>query len=220
MTALRFARPAHQRLLRWTLLVAMIPSLTGCFGAAIVGVGAGALMAADRRPTETYLTDEGIEVRAVTRLNEQLGDRVHINVTSFNRTALLTGEVPDTAVRAEAEKIVGSVPNVKAISNELQIAGASSLAARSTDTYITSKVKARFIDANKFAVHHVKVVTEAGTVFLLGLVTRQEADVAANIASTTAGVQKVVRVFEVISDARARELDSPAPPQASAPPAK
>ena len=104
------------------LLAAMTPVLSGCFGAAVVGVGAGALMVADRRPTETYLTDEGIEVRAVARVNERFGDRVHVNVTSYNRSALLTGEVPDAATRAEVEKLVSRVPNLKSISNELQIA--------------------------------------------------------------------------------------------------
>lgn len=198
-------------LLTLALLASLTPTLTACFPAAMVGVGAGALMAADRRATETYLTDEGIEVRASVRINEQLGEKVHINVTSHNRSALLTGEVPDAATRKEVEKIVSAVPNLKSISNETQIAGASSLASRSNDAYITSKVKARFIDASKFAVNHVKVVTEAGTVYLLGLVTNREADTAVEIARTTAGVQKVVRVFEIITDVRARELDHPQP---------
>ncbi|MFN4149118.1 MAG: BON domain-containing protein, partial [Rhodocyclaceae bacterium] len=102
--------------------------------------------------------------------------------------------------------IVAAVPNVKAISNELQIAGASSLASRSNDTYITSKVKARFIDANRFAANHVKVVTEAGIVYLMGLVTQKEADAAVEIARTTGGVRKVVRVFEIISEEEAQRL--------------
>lgn len=190
------------------LLAFITPLLTGCFGAAVVGVGAGALMIADRRPSETYLTDEGIEVRAVSRINERFGDRVHINVTSYNRNALLTGEVPDAATRSEVEKLVSRVPNLKAISNELQIAGNSSLAARSNDTYITSKVKARFIDANTFSVNHVKVVTEAGAVYLLGLVTQREADAAIEVTRTTGGVQKVVRVFEIISEQEAVRLDN------------
>ncbi|SMB22372.1 conserved exported protein of unknown function [Sterolibacterium denitrificans] len=190
------------------LLAAMTPVLSGCFGAAVVGVGASALMIADRRPTETYLTDEGIEVRAVARINERFGDRVHVNVTSYNRSALLTGEVPDAATRAEVEKLVSRVPNLKAISNELQIAGNSSLASRSNDTYLTSKVKARFIDSNKFAVNHVKVITEAGAVYLVGLVTQAEADAAVEVARTTGGVQKVVRVFEIISAQEAQRLDN------------
>lgn len=189
------------------LLAALMPILAGCFGATVVGVGAGALMAADRRPSETYVTDESIELRISSRINETLGDRAHVNVTSYNRSVLLTGEVPDAAARSQVEKIASGVPNVKAISNETQVAGVSPLGARSNDAYITSKVKARFIDANKFAVVHVKVVTEAGTVYLLGMVTQRESDAAVDIARTTGGVQKVVRVFEIISEEQARQVD-------------
>lgn len=190
------------------LLLTASSLLAGCFGAAVVGVGASALMVADRRPAETYVTDEGIEVRSVARISERFGDRVHINVTSYNRNVLLTGEVPDATTRAEVEQLVSRVPNLKAISNELQIAGKSSLAARSNDTYLTSKVKARFIDADQFAVNHVKVVTEAGVVYLLGLVTQVEADAAVEVARTTGGVQKVVRVFEIITGEQAKRLDN------------
>lgn len=197
----------------WLLLATLMPILAGCFGATVVGVGAGALMAADRRPSETYVTDESIELRAGNRINEAFGDRAHVNVTSYNRSVLLTGEVPDTAARSQVEKIAGGVPNVKAISNEAQVAGVSTLGARGNDAYITSKVKARFIDANKFAVIHVKVVTEAATVYLLGMVTQRESDAAVDIARTTGGVQKVVRVFEIISEEQARQMDNrPTPP--------
>jgi osmotically-inducible protein OsmY len=182
------------------LLATLVPVLSGCFGAAVVGTGVGVLSYADRRTTETQVSDEGVELRAGSRISEKYGSNTHVNVTSYNRTVLLTGEVPDAAAKAEVEKIVSEVPNVKAISNELQIAAASTLTARSNDTYITSKVKARFIDANTFAANHVKVVTEAGVVFLMGLVTQKEANAAVEIARTTGGVQKVVRVFEIISD--------------------
>ncbi|MCX7897389.1 MAG: BON domain-containing protein [Rhodocyclaceae bacterium] len=204
----------------WLLIGIIAPVLGGCFGAAAVGVGAGALAYADRRPLETQATDEGIELRASARINERFGDRVHVNVTSYNRTALLTGEVPDATTRAEVEKIVAGVPNVKAISNELAIAGPSSLSARANDAYLTSKVKARFIDANQFAANHVKVVTEDGVVYLMGLVTEREAAAAVDIARTTGGVKKVVRVFEIISEAEARRLSgmgqSPAAPDVPA----
>lgn len=195
------------------LLAALAPVLAGCFGAAVVGVGVGALSFADRRLTEVQLTDEGIEIRATNRVAEKFGDRVHLNVTSYNRTVLLTGEVPDAATRAEVEKIVAGVPNVKAISNELQVAGVSSLTSRSNDVFITSKVKARFIDANRFAANHVKVVTENSVVYLMGLVTQAEAAAAVEIARTTGGVQKVVRVFEIISEEEARRLSPQAPAQ-------
>lgn len=205
------------------LLAALSTTLAGCFGAAAVGVGAGALAYADRRLTEVQMTDEGIEIRAALRISEKFGDRVHVNVTSYNRTVLLTGEVPDAAVKAEAEKIVAAVANVKAISNELRVAGISSFAARSNDTYITSKVKARFIDANQFAANHVKVVTENSVVHLMGMVTQAEAAAATEIARTTSGVQKVVRVFEIISDEEARRLSAvgaPTPAKPAQPAAK
>ncbi len=192
----------------WTLLAAMTPMLTGCFGAAVVGAGAGVLLVSDRRASETYITDEGIEMRASSRIGEKFGERVHVNVTSYNRTALLTGEVPDEATKIEVEKLVSKVPNIKSISNELQVAGISSLGARSNDAYITSKVKARFIDANQFIPNHVKVVTEAGVVYLLGLATKYEAEAAVEIARTTGGVSKVVRVMEIIDDEIARRLDN------------
>lgn len=192
----------------WFGLAALALVLTGCVGATVVGVGAGALVAADRRPSETFLMDESIELRTGSRVDEALGNRAHVNVISYNRAVLLTGEVPDAGARAQIEKIASGVPNVKAISNETQVAGVSSLGSRSNDAYITSKVKARFIDANKFAVIHVKVVTEAGTVYLLGLVTQRESDDAVEIARTTGGVQRVVRMFEIIPEEQARQLDS------------
>lgn len=194
------------------LLAALLPALAGCFGAAAVGAGAGALMLADRRVSETYLADEAIEVRAANRIAERFGEKAHVSVTSYNRTVLLTGEIPDAAAKAEAEQLAAGVPNVRAISNELAIAGPSSFTGRSNDAYITSKVKARFVDANRFGANHVKVVTEAGVVFLLGLVTQEEANAAVDIARTTGGVLKVVRVFEIITPEQARKIDNPNPP--------
>ncbi|HEX8989491.1 MAG TPA: BON domain-containing protein [Rhodocyclaceae bacterium] len=182
--------------------------LTGCFPVAAVGVGTGVLMFTDRRPSETYIADEAIETRAANRISDKYGDRAHVNVTSYDRNVLLTGEVPNDAARAEVERIVTSVPNVKAITDELLVAGVSSFGARSNDSYITSKVKARFVDASKFTPNHVKVVTEGGTVYLLGIVTQREANDAVEIARTTAGVQKVVRVFEIISEDEAKRLDN------------
>jgi osmotically-inducible protein OsmY len=153
-----------------------------------------------------------LEIRALNRISEKYGDTTHVNAVSYNRMILLTGEAPTAAIKADVEKIAASVPNVKSISNELAVAGPSTYGGRSNDSYITSKVKARFVDANKFAANHVKVVTEAGVVFLLGLVTQAEADAAVEIARTTGGVQKVVRVFEIITPEQARAADNaPAP---------
>lgn len=203
----------------FAVLALCTPILAGCFGAAAVGVGAGALMLTDRRNPETYVSDEGMEIRALNRIGEKYGDKVHVNVISYNRMMLLTGEVPTEVIKADVEKIAASVPNVKSISNELAIAGPSSYGGRSNDSYITSKVKARFVDAGKFQPNHVKVVTEAGVVFLLGLVTQAEANAAVEIARTTGGVQKVVRVFEIISPEQARAIDNSQPPAPAAKPA-
>ncbi|MBI3140570.1 MAG: BON domain-containing protein [Rhodocyclales bacterium] len=210
-------KTTRSTLLAAALAAAAIPLLQGCFPVAAVGVGAGALIATDRRNAETYLADEAIEIRAMNRIGEKFGERVHVNVTGYNMKLLLTGEAPDAALKAEIEQVAGGVPNVKAVANELQVAGISGYGARSNDTYITSKVKARFIEAGKFSVNHVKVVTEAGVVYLLGLVTRREADAAAETARTTAGVLKVVRMFEYIGEDEARRLDARAPQDAKPP---
>jgi osmotically-inducible protein OsmY len=201
------------------LLALCVPVLAGCFGAAAVGVGAGALVLTDRRISEAYITDQGIELRAGNRIDEKYRDKVHVNVTSFNRMLLLTGEAPSPEIKADIEKLTSGVPGVKSISNELAIAGPSSLGGRSNDTYITSKVKARFVDTGKFSANHVKVVTEAGVVFLLGIVTQTEADDAVEIARTTGGVQKVVRVFEIVSAEQAKAIDNKPAPAAEAKPA-
>lgn len=194
------------------LLAVLVPVLAGCFGVAAVGVGAGALVFSDRRQAETIMTDEGIEIRAGNRITERFGERAHVNVTSYNRMVMLTGEAPDAAARSEIETIAAGVANVKSIANELQIGTISTLSNRSNDVYITSKVKARFVDAGRFSANNVKVVTENAIVYLLGLATQREADAAVEIARTTAGVRKVVRVFEIIGDAEARRLDPPSAP--------
>jgi osmotically-inducible protein OsmY len=191
------------RIATLAIAVALPPLLQGCLPVIAAGAGAGVLVATDRRTSGTYLEDEGIEIKASTRISDKYKDRVHVNVTSFNRTVLLTGEVPTPEIRADAEKLAGEVPNVRSVANEIQVAGISSLTARGNDSFITSKVKARFVDVNKFSANHVKVVTEASTVYLLGLVTRQEADDAVEVARTTGGVSKVIKLFEYIASAAA-----------------
>lgn len=189
------------RMRSFALLAALglAPQLQGCVEMAVVGAGATALALDDRRSIGAQTEDKEIDLRGESRINERFGDRVHINVTAFNRNVLLTGEAPDAETRTQIEKIVRELPNVRGVVNEIQLAGVSSYSARGNDSYLTSKVKARFIDiGGKFSVNHVKVVTEAGVVYLLGLVTRKEADAAVEVARTTGGVQKVVRVFEYI----------------------
>ena len=206
-----------QKLATWSLLAVLAPLLTGCFTAAVVGMGAGALMIADRRPSDTFLSDEAIELRAGNGITEKYHDAVHVNVTSYNRTVLITGEVPDAATKAGVEQVVSSKPNVKAVQNELRISGLSGFGARSNDGLITSKVKGRFIDYGKFRANLVKVVTEGGTVYLLGLVTRNEGDAATGIARETSGVLGVVRLFEYISEEEAKRLDNRPADAAKAP---
>lgn len=198
------------------LTAGLAPALQGCFPAVAAGAGMTAMVAADRRSSGAYVEDEGLEWKIATRIRERFGDRAHVNVTAYNRSVLLTGEIADQAGRAELDRLATAVPNVRAIANEVQVAGVSSLTARGNDAVVTSKVKARFVDAAQFAANHVKVVTEAGTVYLMGLVTREEADKATEIARTTSGVRKVVRVFEYISGDEARRLrQQPAPQGAS-----
>jgi len=180
------------------LVLLGLVSLAGCVPVAVVGVGAGAaaLGYEDRRTAGTMVEDEGIELRANNRIAERFGDKAHINVTSYNRSVLLTGEAPDEKAKAEIEKIAQSVSTVRGVTSDLRAAPLSSYSARANDSAITGKVKARFVDASKFNAIHVKVVTEDSVVYLLGWVTETEANDAVEIARTTSGVRKVVKVFE------------------------
>lgn len=180
------------------LLALLIPTLQGCFPVVAGGVGAGVVMATDRRTSGIYIEDQGIELKAQSRTSDKLKDQAHLNITSFNLSVLMTGEAQNEALRTEAENIVKTVPNVRQVFNEVTIGPNTPFSARSNDSYITTKVKARMVDANKFNANHVKVVTEAGAVYLLGMVTRKESEEATEIARTTAGVVKVVKLFEYL----------------------
>jgi len=183
---------------RYLAVLALIalPGLQGC--PAIIGAGSLVAVSSleDRRTTGTQLDDEGIEARASSRIKEAIGERAHVNVTAFNRAVLLTGEAWDEATRAEIEKIVLAVPNVRSVTNEIQVAGLSSGTSRANDTALTAKVKGRMLNVKGLNPLHVKVVTEAAVVYLLGLVTEAEAETAVDIARTTGGVRKVIKVFE------------------------
>ena len=200
---------------RYLAVLALIPSLAlqGC-PAVVAGGGLMAMSSVeDRRTTGTQLDDSAIESRAASRIAEKLGERAHINVTSFNRAVLLTGEAWDDATRAEAEKITAAVPTVRSVTNEVQVSGLSSIGSRTSDTAITANVKGRFINVQGLNPVHVKVVTEAGVVYLLGLVTEAEAETATELARTTSGVRKVVRVFEYCktSDEQCKPRAEPQP---------
>lgn len=186
------------RYLTIALTVSLCTLLAGCPAVVLTGAGVGVIAAEDRRTIATQTEDESIELKTLSRVSERVSDRVHLNVTSYNRLVLLTGEVPNDKVRAEVERIARSVENVRSVSNELTIGPPTSLTSRANDSYVTSKVKARFVDSQKFNPIHVKVVTENQTAFLLGLVKRTEAQDAVQITRTTEGVKKVVRVFEYL----------------------
>ena len=198
----------------------VLPALQGCFPVVAAGVGTGVMATLDRRSLGTQTEDESIEWKAGSRVGDKLRDRGHFNFTSYNRKVLITGEVASEDYKAEAERIVGGIANVQGVHNELVVGPSSSLTDRSNDSFITSKVKSRSVDNGKFNPLHVKVVTEAGTVFLLGMLTQAEADAAIQVARTTSGVRKVIPLFETITPARARELDVSQPDQRAAPAAE
>ncbi len=180
------------------LVAALGTQLTACVPVVAGGAAAGGLVAADRRTTGAYLEDQEIELKAEKAISDNLKENVHANVTSYNRRVLITGEVSNEANKAKAESLVKPIQNVNRINNQLVIGANSTISSRTNDTYITSKVKTKFISENKFAANLVKVVTENGTVFLMGMVTHKEGDDAGEIASKVSDVKKVVKDFEYI----------------------
>lgn len=180
------------------LLLVLTPALQGCFPVIAGGIGAGISLTNDRRTSGIYIEDQGIELKAQSRLSEKMKNQGHVSVTSYNLALLMTGEAQTPTLRAEAESIVQAIPNVRQVFNEIAIAAPSSFGDRSNDSFLTTKVKGRMIEANKFNIVHVKVVTEASVVFLMGIVTRKEAEDATEITRTTTGVSKVVRLFEYL----------------------
>ncbi|MDB5893886.1 MAG: transporter [Rhodoferax sp.] len=193
---------------------ALAASLSACvpivMGGAAVG---GALVATDRRTSGTQLEDEGIELRARNRISENFGDRAHVNITSYNRQVLLTGEVPTAQEQQRIAEMVAKVENVRSVVNELAVLGTSTLAQRSNDGYITGKVKATLVDAKDVQSNTVKVVTERATVYLMGRVTQREASRVSDLARSVGGVQKVVRVFEILTEQEVQSISTrPATP--------
>jgi osmotically-inducible protein OsmY len=191
-------------------------TLSACAPLVIGGAAAvGAMMVVDRRTSGTQIEDESIELRAASRVREAVGDRGHVNVSSYNRQVLLTGEVPTEQAKQAAEQVASRVENVKGTVNELVVRPASSLADRSNDTLITGKVKATIVDDKHLSVAAFRVVTERGTVYLMGRVTQREADRVTQLVRNIPGVQRVVRIFEILSEEELRQLTGGSAPAAA-----
>jgi osmotically-inducible protein OsmY len=173
-------------------------SLQGCFPVIAAGAGAGALMVNDRRTSGAYVEDQAIETKAFDRVGKQFKSEVHVNVTSFNRTILISGEVPDPAAKTQVERIVANIQNTGKIYNELAVAPLASLSSRSNDTLITSNVKMRFMGNKNFSATSIKVVTENSVVYLMGIVTHAEATAATEVASGSRGATRIVPLFEFV----------------------
>lgn len=171
---------------------------TGCAPLLIGGVVTAVAMTEDRRSSGVFVDDENIENRALLKIKSRFGDQVHINITSFNRQILLSGEAASDAVKRGVEDELATVPGIKRVFNEMVVGPQAGVIAVSNDTRLTTIVKTRFLEANRFQTNHVKVVTEAHVVFLMGIVKRAEADAATQLASTTRGVTRVVRLFEYL----------------------
>jgi osmotically-inducible protein OsmY len=179
------------------VLIAATPFLQACVPLIVgAGVGAGVMMAEDRRSNATILEDQTIESKSKSRFEEKYKDTIRASVTSFNRYVLITGQAPTEEIRQDLTTIVLEVENVRNVQNEVVVAGNASFTSRSSDTITTSSVKGRLTQNKDIGANNVKVITENGTVFLMGLVTRKEAEAASQTAATTSGVQRVVKVFE------------------------
>lgn len=198
---------ATQRIvIQLTLSACIGAALSACAPIVVGGAMVGSLMATDRRTAGTQVEDEGIELRAGSRIRDNLGERVRVSVTSYNRQVLLTGEAPNAQDKQLVEQVVSKVENVRAIVNEIGIMGNATLTQRSSDTLVTGRVKASMVDASDLFANAFKVVTDRGTVYLMGRVTQREAERATDIARSTSGVQKVVRVLEIISEDELRGM--------------
>lgn len=192
-------------------LLATVLGLGGCFPLLVGSAVTGVLVASDRRTSGTVVEDNAIQLKARNRIDEALGERVHINTTSYNRQLLLTGEVPSLQDKQLAEKVVSGVDNLRSVVNELAVLGNSTIGQRSSDTLVTSRVKANLIDARDLFANAFKVTTERGTVYLMGRVTQREANRATEVVSGTTGVQRVVRILEIISEDELARMQPPPP---------
>ena len=202
-TSLSNARRRHPLVttaLVCALSVASLASLQGCIALLGAGAVAGGMSLNDRRTGGTQIEDQSIELKSGGRLREAIGERGHVNVTSYNRIVLISGEVPSEADKAAAEKAVAGIEGVTNVVNELEVGANSTISTRSSDTVITTRVKSALIDAKDIQSSAIKVVTERGNVYLMGRVTEREAVRASEVARAQPSVMKVVRVFEILSE--------------------
>ncbi|MEY4694617.1 MAG: hypothetical protein RLZZ95_1066 [Pseudomonadota bacterium] len=202
-------RNLQSLVLTGAVLASALVGLSGCAPLIVGGAVVTGVVATDRRTAGAQVEDEAIELKVASAVRKDLGDRIHLNVTSFNRKVLLTGEARTQADKDRAEKLAQSQENVQSIVNDLAVAPPSSLSQRSKDVVITSQAKAAFIDAKDLQVNAIKVVTERGAVYLMGRVTAREAKRASDIVRGIGGVTKVVRVFDEISEEELKRLSQP-----------
>jgi osmotically-inducible protein OsmY len=198
------------------VLASLLVSLQGCVAVVAGGMVAGAVATTDRRTLGAQTEDKAIAVKAETRLPQIVGDAGHVNINSYNRKVLLTGEVRDEAMKRAVENEVRSIANVDNVINELEVAGPSSYTSRSSDTLITSKVKISLADKKTVSANSFKVVTERGNVYLMGMVTQREGNIAADVAKGVSGVMRVTKIFEYISEEDLRAMQPQQPMQAAA----
>lgn len=199
----------HSPVVAILAVAALAGALSACVPLVIGGAALGTMMAVDRRTSGAQLEDEGIELRSASRLRTELGDRTHVNITSYNRQVLLTGEVPNERDKQAVEQVVAGVENVRSIVNELAITGISNIRGRSSDLLLEGKVKATLVDARDVFAGAIKVVAERGNVYLMGRVSQREADRVTQLTRTVSGVQRVVRVFEIISEEELQRVVAP-----------
>ena len=199
----------HSPVVAILAVAALAGALSACVPLVIGGAALGTMMAVDRRTSGAQLEDEGIELRSASRLRTELGDRTHVNITSYNRQVLLTGEVPNERDKQAVEQVVAGVENVRLIVNELAITGISNIRGRSSDLLLEGKVKATLVDARDVFAGAIKVVAERGNVYLMGRVSQREADRVTQLTRTVSGVQRVVRVFEIISEEELQRVVAP-----------
>lgn len=203
------------RYFRSTLLIvtlAATSALSACAPLLLAGaVVGGSMIVTDRRTSGVQLEDQAIELKALSRVREVLGERGNVSTVSYGRQVLITGEVPTDADKAAVAQAVSRIENVQSIVDEVAVMAPTSLTSRSNDAIITSKVKANLVDAKDILANAFKVVTERGTVYLMGRVTEREANRAADVARSVGGVQKVVKVFDIVSEAELADLQKNSP---------